>query len=80
MARKINKHVVPYSSQTSKNRWAVKNAGTDRVIKTFPTQKAAIQFSKRVLKKTGGELFIHSRTGRIRERNSYGKDPYPPTG
>lgn len=26
------------------------------------------------------ELFIHGTNGRIRGRNSYGNDPYPPKG
>jgi hypothetical protein len=25
-------------------------------------------------------LYIHGQDGRIRERNSYGNDPYPPKG
>ncbi|MEQ9568321.1 MAG: DUF2188 domain-containing protein, partial [Pseudomonadales bacterium] len=26
------------------------------------------------------ELYIHGKDGRIRERNTYGKDPFPPRG
>ena len=26
------------------------------------------------------ELFIHGKNGRIRERDSYGNDPFPPRG
>ena len=26
------------------------------------------------------ELLIHNQQGRIRERSSYGNDPYPPAG
>jgi hypothetical protein len=27
-----------------------------------------------------GNSFIHNRQGQIRERDSYGNDPYPPKG
>jgi hypothetical protein len=28
----------------------------------------------------GSEMLIHSENGRIRERNTYGADPFPPKG
>ncbi len=70
-----NQHVIPHS-----NGWAVKRAGASRDTKVFQSQSEAIDFAKGVAKRHQSELFIHSREGRIRERNTYGKDPNPPKG
>jgi len=45
-----------------------------------PTQKDAIEKAREISKNQKSEVIIHGRNGRIRERNSYGKDPYPPEG
>lgn len=70
-----NQHVLPRSGE-----WAVKKAGASRDTKIFSKQSKAIDFAKDIAKNKGAELFIHSRDGRIRERNTYGKDNYPPKG
>lgn len=68
-------HVVPRDG-----RWGVRKAGSDRVTKTYDTQKEAISEARKIAKNQGTELYIHGRDGRIRGRDSYGKDPYPPKG
>lgn len=70
-----NQHVLPRSDG-----WAVKKAGASRDTKVFDNQSQAIDYAKNVAKRNNSELFIHSRDGRIRERNTYGKDPLPPKG
>ena len=67
-------HVIPKG-----NRWAVKQ-NNSRDCQVFGTQGEAIDAAKRTAKDRGTELFIHGRDGRIRERNSYGADPFPPRG
>lgn len=74
MARKPT-HVVP-----SSGRWAVRRAGTDRASSVHDTQERAIAAGKKIAKTEGTELVIHGRDGRIREKNSYGNDPFPPRG
>lgn len=69
-----NQHVVPHSKG-----WAVKTAG-GKTRKVCATQKEAIKNARSVAKNQRSELVIHNRKGRIRERNTYGRDPYPPTG
>lgn len=71
---KRNQHVVPRPD----GRWAVKPAGASRASTTHDTQRAAIEQGKGVAKNQGTELLIHRRNGTIRERNTYGRDPYPP--
>ncbi|MDE2675812.1 MAG: DUF2188 domain-containing protein [Paracoccaceae bacterium] len=61
-------------------KWAVRKTGSERVTKKFNTQKEAIIEARRIAKKQGAELYIHGRDGRIRDRDSYGRDSYPPPG
>ncbi|EGR0067682.1 DUF2188 domain-containing protein [Vibrio parahaemolyticus] len=73
---KETQHVV----SNSKGGWDVKKSGSDRVSKHFNTQEEAIQWAKGVAKNQKTELYIHGKDGKIREKNSYGKDPHPPKG
>ncbi len=70
-----NQHVVRHADG-----WAVKTPGAKRATQTFSTQKEAEARGKTLAKKNKSELFIHGKDGRIRERNSYGPDPFPPKG
>lgn len=73
--RTKNQHVV-----THKDGWAVKSEGAHRATKVVPTQGEAIEIAKGIAQNNNSELFIHGRDGLIRERNTYGRDPYPPEG
>lgn len=68
-------HVVP-----SLRGWMVKRAGVSRPSSRHATQDEAIAAAKDIARKERTELYIHGRDGRIRERNSYSNDPYPPKG
>lgn len=70
-----NQHVVPKDGQ-----WAVKGEGNEKATRVVETQKQAIEIAKQISKNQESEMFIHKRNGQIRERNTYGKDPYPPKG
>ena len=48
--------------------------------RSFDTQREAIEAARKIARKQGTELYIHGKDGRIRERDSYGRDPYPPKG
>ncbi|MEX2374262.1 MAG: DUF2188 domain-containing protein [Dehalococcoidia bacterium] len=73
MAKK-SQHVVP----TEDGAWAVRSAGSSRATKKFRTQSEAIAVGRRIAKNQGSDLLIHRSDGRIREKDSYGKDPFPP--
>lgn len=73
---KDSQHVV----SSSKGGWDVKRSGSDRSSKHFHTQNEAIQWATTVAKNQKTELYIHSRDGKIRDKNSFGNDPYPPKG
>lgn len=68
-----SQHVVK-----SSDGWAVKKGGSTKATKVFPTQKAAVAHGRTIAKKQKAEFYIHGRDGKIREKDSYGKDPYPP--
>lgn len=70
-----NQHVVPHS-----NGWAVRGAGNERVSSTHGTQAEAAAQARTTAERHGTEVLIHGRNGQIRERDSYGKDPFPPRG
>lgn len=72
---KLGQHVVP-----SDGGWSVKRAGAARASSTHATQQEAIAAATRLAQNQQTELYIHGRDGRIRERNSYGRDPHPPRG
>jgi hypothetical protein len=46
----------------------------------FERQADAISHAREIARSTGSELVIHGRDGRIREKNTYGRDPFPPEG
>ncbi|MBT3383917.1 MAG: DUF2188 domain-containing protein [Prolixibacteraceae bacterium] len=70
-----NQHVVKHPDG-----WAVKGAGNGRATKVTETQNEAINSAKEIAKNQNSEMFIHGKNGKIRERNSYGNDPFPPKG
>lgn len=74
MSRK-GQHVVPNGGK-----WSVRKAGSSRATSTHSTQADAIQAAREIAKNQKTELYIHGVDGRIRERNSYGSDPFPPKG
>lgn len=75
MVYMANQHVTPKG-----NKWQVIGAGNSRATKITNTQKAAILVAKQIAKNQHSELVIHGTNGRIRAKNSYGNDPYPPRG
>jgi hypothetical protein len=74
MERK-GQHVVP-----SERGWAVRKAGSTRATSSHATQQEAIAAATAIARNQRTELYIHGRDGRIRERNSFGGDPFPPKG
>ena len=72
---KKNVHVIPYEGM-----WAVKTDNAERPVKVTETQAEAISRAKEIAINNQSELIIHGKDGRIREKNSYGNDPFPPEG
>lgn len=70
-----NQHVVPKDG-----RWAVRGAGSRKATRVYATQAEAISAARQIARNQGTDLVIHRPDGRIREKNSYGNDPFPPQG
>lgn len=68
-----NQHVIPFEGK-----WAVRGEGNERLTSTHKTQAEAINAAREIAKNQRSELIIHRADGRIRERDSYGNDPFPP--
>lgn len=68
-------HVVPHDGQ-----WAVKGEGNQKSTKIVGTQAEAINIARKIAKNQQSELVIHRPNGQIRDKDSYGNDPYPPKG
>ncbi len=60
--------------------WQVKGAGNSKATFITSTQKEAIKIATGIAKSQKSELLIHGKNGRIREKNSYGNDNFPPKG
>lgn len=71
-----NQHVTPDPN----GGWQVKGEGNTKATAHTSTQAEAIDIAMSIAKNQQSELFIHGKNGRIRERNSYGNDPFPPKG
>ena len=69
-------HVTPHPQ----GGWQVKRSNSQRATLRTDTQREAIDFARIISKNQNAELFIHGANGRIREKDSYGHDPFPPRG
>ena len=71
MSRK-GQHVMP-----SGDKWSVRRAGSSRASGTYETLREAVKKAREIAGNQKTELYIHGRDGRIRQRESYGQDPFP---
>jgi len=70
-----NQHVVPHGDD-----WAVRGAGNGKVTSIHQTQADAERAAREIAINQRSEVVIHRPDGRIRDKNSYGNDPFPPEG
>lgn len=68
-----NQHVVPYD-----DKWAVRGEGSSKITSDHRTQEVAINAARRIAINQQSEVVIHGKNGKIRDKDSYGPDPYPP--
>lgn len=73
---KKNQHVTPHPN----GGWQVKGAGNTKATVRTKTQKESINIARSISVNQKSELIIHRANGRIREKNSYGNDTFPPRG
>lgn len=68
-----NQHVVQ-----REDGWAVLGENNTRDTSHHDTQAEAIDAAREIARNQGGEVVIHGRDGKIRDKDSYGNDPFPP--
>ena len=73
MSKKKDIHVVPHGDA-----WATKREGASRAGAVVDTQREAIERAKGQAQRDKVEVVIHRPDGRIRDSDSYGRDPNPP--
>lgn len=71
-----NQHVTTHPN----GGWQVKGEGNTRATARTATQKDAISIARGIARNQGSELVIHRPDGRIRDKDSHGKDTFPPRG
>lgn len=71
-----NQHVTPHPQC----RMASQRCGNNRATVRTETQAEARTIAREIAMNNKSELVVHGADGRIREKNSYGNDPYPPKG
>lgn len=69
-----NQHVVPRDD----GGWAVRGEGNERDTSRHDRQVDAIERARDIARNQQSEVVIHRPDGRIRDRDSYGNDPFPP--
>lgn len=73
---KKNQNVILHGS----GQWAVKRDGAQRASGVYQSQAAAIRAARKAAKREKVELVVRDHRGKIRFRDSYGHDPFPPKG
>jgi uncharacterized protein YdaT len=68
-----NQHVVPRDG-----RWAVRGEGNEKDTSLHDTQADAIDAARDIARNQRTEIVVHRMDGKIRDKDSYGNDPYPP--
>lgn len=71
-----NQHVT----KRPDGKWQVIGEGNSRAISIADTQEAARLRAREIAINQKSEVIIHGVDGRIRAKDSYGDDPFPPRG
>lgn len=58
--------------------WATKKEGATRAGVVVDTQREAIERAREQAKRENVEVVIHRKDGKVRDSDSYGRDPNPP--
>ena len=58
--------------------WSIRRQGAERSNGVFRRQADAIAHARELARSSRSELVVHGRDGRIRESDTYGRDPLPP--
>ena len=71
-----NQHVT----KRADGKWQVKGAGNSRATCVTTRQEEARQRARSIAINQKSEVVVHGCDGKIRAKESYGNDPFPPKG
>jgi hypothetical protein len=66
---KNSRHVVPSTT----GGWSVRKSGAARASKNFEKQTDAVTYAKALAKKDNADVYVHRRSGTVRDHTSYKK-------
>jgi hypothetical protein len=69
-----------WTSRRKDGSWAVKRSGASRAASIHDTQAEAWKEARRLARGAEAEAYLKGRDGKIRTRNTYGSDTFPPKG
>lgn len=68
-------HIVPNNSAGG---WNVKKGGAEHASVRTDTKAEAVKMGRVISQRSGSELVIHGKDGKIQRSDSHGNDPCPP--
>ncbi len=71
---------VKFLTTKKHNGWAVEKEGATEISSIHSSQADAWAEARRLARGSDGDAILKGTDGRIRARNAYGKDPFPPKG
>jgi hypothetical protein len=77
MPKQGDVHVV---YRDGEKKWRVEVTGNTRASGTHAAKPAAVEQGRRLARRNRSELVVHKQDGKIGDRRSYGRDPFPPRG
>jgi len=60
--------------------WKIHHPGSKRASGIFDTKKEAVEKGRSISKNQGTEFIVQKKNGEIGQKDSHGKDNYPPKG
>lgn len=60
------------------DQWQAKTEGKEKAARLCNTKQEALDIGREIAKNNHSELVIHDKNNIIRDKDSFGNDPYPP--
>jgi hypothetical protein len=77
MPKQGDVHVAYYKAPKA---WRVGVTGNKRASGSYATKPPAVAQGRQLATRNKSKLVIHNQDGKIGERRTYGRDPFPPRG
>lgn len=69
---------VHVTYRNEKEKWSVKTEKSERAVALCDTKAEALKLAKEIAQNQKSELVIHGKDNKIQDKDSFGKDPFPP--